>query len=111
MKALIKAAIILLLGAVSCSKEYVEEYSTIYRTDKDGNKVCRLFTEYNVNAATASHAMVIYYSGDWTVEFTEDVDWVAIPFSRRSSQPRDQTWVSCIATNICPHAEVASVFH
>lgn len=75
MKVLIKAAVILLLGAVSCSKEYVEEYSTIYRTDKDGNKVCRLFTEYNVNAATASHAMVIYYSGNWTVEFTEDVDW------------------------------------
>ena len=23
--------------------------------------------------------------------------WVAIPFSRGSSQPRDQTWVSCIA--------------
>ena len=22
--------------------------------------------------------------------------WVAIPFSRRSSQPKDQTWVSCI---------------
>ena len=25
------------------------------------------------------------------------LDWVAIPFSRGSSQPRDQTWVSCIA--------------
>ena len=24
-------------------------------------------------------------------------EWVAIPFSRRSSQPRDQTQVSCIA--------------
>ena len=24
------------------------------------------------------------------------LEWVAIPFSRRSSQPRDQTWVSCI---------------
>ena len=23
-------------------------------------------------------------------------EWVAIPFSRRSSQPRDRTWVSCI---------------
>ena len=23
--------------------------------------------------------------------------WVAIPFSRGSSQPRDQTWVSCVA--------------
>ena len=25
------------------------------------------------------------------------LEWVAIPFSRRSSLPRDQTWVSCIA--------------
>ena len=25
------------------------------------------------------------------------LEWVAIPFSRASSQPRDQTWVSCIA--------------
>ena len=25
------------------------------------------------------------------------LDWVAIPFSRRSSQPRDETQVSCIA--------------
>ena len=24
------------------------------------------------------------------------LDWVAIPFSRGSSQPRDRTWVSCI---------------
>ena len=25
------------------------------------------------------------------------LEWVAIPFSRGSSQPRDRTWVSCIA--------------
>ena len=25
------------------------------------------------------------------------LEWVAIPFSKRSSQPRDQSWVSCIA--------------
>jgi len=25
------------------------------------------------------------------------LQWVAMPFSRGSSQPRDQTWVSCIA--------------
>ena len=25
------------------------------------------------------------------------LDWVALSFSRGSSQPRDQTWVSCIA--------------
>ena len=25
------------------------------------------------------------------------LEWIVISFSRRSSQPRDQTWVSCIA--------------
>ena len=25
------------------------------------------------------------------------LEWVSIPFSRGSSQPRDQTWVSCVA--------------
>ena len=25
------------------------------------------------------------------------LEWVAISFSRKSSQPRDRTWVSCIA--------------
>ena len=27
----------------------------------------------------------------------QNTEWVAIPFSRGSSQPRDQTQVSCIA--------------
>ena len=27
----------------------------------------------------------------------KNIEWVAIPFSKRSSWPRDQTWVSCIA--------------
>ena len=30
------------------------------------------------------------------------LEWVAISFSRGSSQPRDQTWVSCIATGDAP---------
>ena len=29
------------------------------------------------------------------------LEWVVIPFSRRSSQPRDQNWVSCIADRFC----------
>ena len=29
------------------------------------------------------------------------LEWVAIPFSRGSSQPRDQTQVSCIACSCC----------
>ena len=30
------------------------------------------------------------------------LEWAAIPFSRGSSQPRDLTWVSCIAGNDLP---------
>ena len=28
------------------------------------------------------------------------LEWIAIPFSRGSSRPRDQTWVSCIASGL-----------
>ena len=28
------------------------------------------------------------------------LEWVAIPFCRRSSQPRDRTWVSCISGSL-----------
>ena len=31
------------------------------------------------------------------------LEWIAIPFSRRSSQPRDQTQVSCIDRRILYH--------
>ena len=37
-------------------------------------------------------------SSDHAILQTRILEWVAIPFSRRwSSQPRDRTWVSCIA--------------
>ena len=31
------------------------------------------------------------------------LEWIAIPFSRGSSQPRDQTWVSCIGRQTLYH--------
>ena len=30
------------------------------------------------------------------------LEWVAIPFSRGSSKPRDTTWISCIAGDSLP---------
>jgi len=33
---------------------------------------------------------------------TRILEWVAVPFSRRSSQPRNQTQVSCIAADSLP---------
>ena len=31
------------------------------------------------------------------------LEWVAIPFSKGSSRPRDQTWVSCIVEGFFYH--------
>lgn len=76
MKKLIKYLMVfVLLMSVSCSKDYVEEYSSIYRTDKDGNKVCMMFTSYDFGSSTDTHAMVIYYSGKWSVDFVDPVGW------------------------------------
>ena len=33
----------------------------------------------------------------WGILQARILEWLAIPFSRGSSRPRDQTWVSCIA--------------
>ena len=34
------------------------------------------------------------------------MEWVAISFSRGSSQPSDQTWVSCIAGNLLHYRQI-----
>ena len=39
------------------------------------------------------------------------LEWVAIPFSRESSQPRDQTQVSCIAGRFFTSHQEAHLFH
>ena len=31
---------------------------------------------------------------------TRMLEWISIPFSKGSSQPRNQTWVSCIADRL-----------
>ena len=38
------------------------------------------------------------------------LEWVAISFSRGSSQPRDQTWVSCIVGNSFPSESPGSSY-
>ena len=40
--------------------------------------------------------MVIYSSSVHGILQARILEWVAIPLSRGLSQPRDQTWVSCI---------------
>ena len=55
--------------------------------------------------------VVVYRGETWTIKkaahgilssiysfpLARILNWVAIPFSTGPSQPRDQTWVSCIA--------------
>ena len=36
------------------------------------------------------------------------LEWVAIPFSRGSSLPRDRTWVSCVAGRVFTNRKVAA---
>ena len=57
---------------------------------------------------TSSHSCVWFFEIPWTVASPGSsvhgilqariMEWVAIPFSRGSSQPRDRTWVSCISS-------------
>ena len=58
-------------------------------------------------SCVVSHSVVSDTATPWTIAHQAPLsvgilqarilDYVAIPFSRGSSQPRDQTWVSCIA--------------
>ena len=41
--------------------------------------------------------VVMYGCENWTISQPRILEWVAISFSRRSSKPRDQTHVSCLA--------------
>ena len=47
----------------------------------------------------------IAYQAPLSMGFPMDriLDWVAIPFSRGSSQPKDQTHVSCIGRLVLYH--------
>ena len=44
----------------------------------------------------------LYHPMDYTVLQARILEWVAVPFFRGSSQPRDQTQVSCIAVDSLP---------
>ena len=68
--------------------------------NKQNNKSIYLNVVLCVSHSAVSDSFVT----QWTVGSSvhgilqaEILEWVAIPISRGSSQPRDQTWVSCIA--------------
>ena len=39
------------------------------------------------------------------------LEWVAIPFSKVSSQPRDQSWVSCMTDRFLPPDPIIMYLH
>ena len=49
------------------------------------------------DSATPWTIQSLEFSRSWVHLFTKILEWVALPFSRGSSQPRDGTQVSCIA--------------
>lgn len=70
--------LLLVLILASCDKAYEESYPSLYRTDKDGNEVPIMFTNYEITAPTGELAIVVYYSGKWTASFTSETDWAYI---------------------------------
>ena len=56
--------------------------------------ICNMYLK--VKWKSLSHVWL--FATPWTMQsMARILEWVAFPFSRGSSQPRDQTWVSCIA--------------
>ena len=71
---------------------YISDYDT------DSSQAVSLYLQVKVKAAQWS--LTLYNPMDYTVHGilqTRPLEWVAMPFSRGSSQPRDQTQVSSIA--------------
>ena len=61
---------------------------------------CTHLTYWQVKVKVAQSGLTLCNPMDYTVHGilqARILEWVAIPFSRRSFQPRDQTQVSCIA--------------
>ena len=69
--------------------------ATVYRVTKSQITLKWL----NMHAACTddllNHKVIIYLYTEYL--YGPILEWIAIPFCRESSQPRDGTWVSCIA--------------
>lgn len=69
--------------AASCAKEYVEKWDSLYYVDEYGDKICRLYSTYELtNDSTSENydipfqlPIAIYYSGRWEAELVGGCDW------------------------------------
>lgn len=76
---------LLMLGLFfpSCSKPYEETWDSLYYIDGYGDRICRLYSSYELNNDSTSELtdfpfslpIAIYYSGSWTAELVDDCDW------------------------------------
>ena len=96
------------LGQVSSSGNHAERYL--------GFLICKMGLRFRCSPLPFSiiqntwikngYDFTLHYDMQWDgspgscvhgISQARILEWVAVPFSRGSSQPRDQTWVSCIA--------------
>ena len=77
-----------------------------YDVKRHGEKTAIYKPRILLSTSTVSHSVVCPTLCDPTAPPGSSVhgilqakilEWVAIPFSRRSSRPRDRTWASCVA--------------
>ena len=67
--------------------------------------VCSYFTGVTLDSLAGS-ILLVHCQVPLYVEFSrQEHKWVAIPFSRGSSWPRDGTWVSCITRRLPPEPQ------
>ena len=81
-----------------CNIQYIaiERYGNLYLSNADSN-ISVWFWRYKVKVAQS--CLTLYNPMDYTVHGILQAriqEWVAVPFSRGSSQPRDRTLISCI---------------
>ena len=63
----------------------------------EGKKEKRVGAEWDLGHGSQNRQWELGVSSVHGILQARILEWVAIPFSRGSSQPRDRTWVSCIA--------------
>ena len=86
---------------LSKSLHFSGPHFIIYETEK----MILTMTVYELKVLTAQSCLTLCNPVDWSppdssvhgILQARILEWVAIPFFRRSSQPRHRTWVSCIA--------------
>ena len=79
-----------------CGQEYLRRNGVVFIVNKESKMRCILVTQLCLNFCDSIGCRLPDSSVHGILQ-ARTLEWVAIPFSRGSFWPRDQTWVSCIA--------------